>query len=161
MNPITKRFHAAAVLVVSLSAPLPGRGEEEAAAPMFYRQAEARKPELRECEVAVYGGTPAGVTAAIEGARMARKTLLLSFNRHVGGMTSGGLTATDLGNKQSIGGLALDYYTRLGRNSDFSPSAAEALYLTMLHETGVTDLCGRCLESVAMNGNRIVSTTMT
>ncbi len=85
---------------------------------MCYRQAQALKPELRTCEVAVYGGTPAGVTAAIEAARIGRKTLLLSFNRHVGGMTSGGLTATDLGKKESIGGLALDYYTRLGRNND-------------------------------------------
>jgi hypothetical protein len=59
--------------------------------------------------VAVYGGTPAGVAAAIEAARLGRKTLLLAFNRHVGGMTSGGLTATDLGIRESIGGLVLDF----------------------------------------------------
>ena len=67
---------------------------------VYYRQALERKPEMRDCEVAVYGGTPAGVTAAIEAARMGRRTLLLSFNQHVGGMTSGGLTASDLGKQR-------------------------------------------------------------
>ncbi len=127
--------------------------------PFYYRPATARKPAQIECEVAVYGGTPAGVTAAIQAARMGRKTLLLSFDRHVGGMTSGGLTATDLGKKESIGGLALDFYTRLGKNKDFSPSEAEALFLTMLREAGVKVLLGRCLESVEMKDNRIVSAT--
>jgi uncharacterized Fe-S cluster-containing radical SAM superfamily enzyme len=84
---------------------------------------------------------------------------LIFFNQHVGGMTSGGLTATDLGKKESIGGLALDFYTRLGRHTDFSAAAAETLYLTMLKEAGVTLLPGRCLESVGMKDNRIASTT--
>ena len=129
-------------------------------APRYYQPAPVVDPVTLDYEVAVYGGTPAGVTAAIQAARMGRKTLLLSFNRHVGGMTSGGLTATDLGKKESIGGLALDFYTRLGRVTDFSPSAAESLYLTMLNEAGVTVLFERCLESVEMKDNRIVSATM-
>ena len=90
---------------------------------------------------------------------MGRKTMLLSFNRHVGGMTSGGLTATDLGKKESIGGLALEFYSRLGKNKDFSPSEAESLYLSMLKEAGVKVLLERCLESVGMKDNRIVSAT--
>jgi NADPH-dependent 2,4-dienoyl-CoA reductase/sulfur reductase-like enzyme len=103
-------------------------------APFHYRPAAERKPAARECEVAVYGGTPAGAAAAIVAARPGRKTLLLSFDGHVGGMTSGGLTATDLGMKESIGGLALDFHDRIGRKSGFSPSQAEALYLKMLEE---------------------------
>ena len=153
-------FLSAAILAVVLSVPLSGWGEEGAGSPFYYRQANERNPAVRECEVAVYGGTPAGVTAAIEAARMGRKTLLLSFNRHVGGMTSGGLTASDLGKKESIGGLALDFYTRLGRNTGFRPSAAESLYQKMLEEAGVTVLFERCLESVEMKDNRIVSATM-
>jgi ribulose 1,5-bisphosphate synthetase/thiazole synthase len=72
----------------------------------YYRQAETGKPKLIECDVVVYGGTPAGVTAAIQAARAGKKVALLSFNQHVGGMTSGGLTATDVGNRNAIGGLA-------------------------------------------------------
>ena len=73
------------------------------ASPVYYRPAESREPKVMECEVAVYGGTPAGVTAAVQAARMGHKAMLFSFNGHVGGMTSGGLTATDIGEKESIG----------------------------------------------------------
>jgi hypothetical protein len=134
--------------------------EAKAGGPCYYRPVKERKPELLNCEVAVYGGTPAGVAAAVEAARMGRKTVLLSFNRHVGGMTSGGLTATDLGRKEAIGGLALDFFTRLGKDSGFSPSDAESVYLAMLKEAGAAVFLGRCLESVEMKGNRIISATM-
>jgi hypothetical protein len=148
-----------AILAVLFVTPPTAYAQLEAGKPAYYRQVTSRKPEAHHCDVAVYGGTPAGVTAAIEAARMGRKTLLLSFDRHVGGMTSGGLTATDLGRPESIGGLALEFYGRLGRNTDFSPSEAESLYRTMLGEAGVTVLLGQCLESVELKDNRIVSAT--
>jgi len=132
----------------------------KASTPCYYREIKSEPAKSILCDVAVYGGTPAGVTAAIQTARMGKKALLISFNQHVGGMTSGGLTASDLGKKESIGGLALEFYTRIGRFSDFSPSAAEACYLSMLQEAGVTVLFGRCLESVEMRDNRLVSAAM-
>ena len=81
-------------------------GVAAADGPRYYEQVKPGQPKVIECDVAVYGGTPAGVTAAIQAAREGKKAVLLSFNRHVGGMTSGGLTATDLGRVDSIGGLA-------------------------------------------------------
>jgi hypothetical protein len=158
MKSATSIFAPAAISAVLLGS-LPAGWCAEGA-PFYHRPADERKPALRECEVAVYGGTPAGVAAAIEAARLGRKTLLLAFNRHVGGMTSGGLTATDLGIRESIGGLALDFYTRIGMKSGFSPSAAEELYLKMLEESGAKVLFGQRLESVVMEGKRIVSVTM-
>ena len=126
----------------------------------YYRQVEPGKAKLIECDVAVYGGTPAGVTAAIQAARMGQNAVLLSFNRHVGGMTSGGLTATDVGRKDSIGGLAQEFYTRIDRIRDFRPSEAESLFLKMLDEAGVPVLFGRCLESVEIKDDRVISATM-
>jgi hypothetical protein len=126
----------------------------------YYRQVESGKPKQIECDVVAYGGTPAGVTTAIQAARMGKKVVLLSFNRHVGGLTSGGLTASDLGKKDSIGGLALEFYTRLGKKSKFRPSEAETLFLKMLDEEGVQVLFERCLESVTMKATQIVSVTM-
>lgn len=158
LNSPKKPLISAALLAVLLCVPQVGNCEDTKA--FYYRQETARKPVFYDCEVAVYGGTPAGVAAAIQAARMGHKTLLLSFNRHVGGMTSGGLTATDLGKKNSIGGLALDFYTRIGRHSDFSASAAESLYLKMLKEAGVTVLLGQALESVQMEEKRIISASM-
>ncbi len=128
--------------------------------PRYYRQVKPGKPKRIECDVAVYGGTPAGVTAAIQAARMGRKAVLLSFDRHVGGMTSGGLTATDVGKKESIGGLASEFYSRVGSIRDFRPSQAESLFLEMLKKAGVTVYFNRCLESVKVSDGRLVSATM-
>ena len=125
--------------------------------PVYYRQPERDAPKRIMCDVLVYGGTPAGVTAAVESGRMGKKVLLLSFNRHVGGMTSGGLTATDAGQKETIGGLANEFYRRIGKLRDFRPSEAESLFLQMLDEAGVHVLFERCLESVHIKDGRLVS----
>jgi hypothetical protein len=153
---------AAAVVVLLCGVAHVGLCEDNSGevGPYYYRHAPPGVPKLIECDVVVYGGTPAGVTAAIQAARMGRETVLLSFNRHVGGLTSGGLTATDVGNKDSIGGLALEYYTRIDRIRDFRPSEAESLFLEMLNEAGVTVLFERCMESVAMKEGRLISVTM-
>jgi hypothetical protein len=160
MNSKKNHFASCALIATLLIAPSTGLCGENAGKAFYYRPAETRNPTVHECEVAIYGGTPAGVGAAIEAARLGRKTLLLSFDGHVGGMTSGGLTATDLGIKEAIGGLSLDFYDRIGKKSDFSPSAAEALYLKMLEEAGAVVLFGHRLDSIGMDGNRIVSITM-
>jgi len=107
---------------------------------LYCRYRPPGKPTTIECDVAVDGGTSAGVTAAIHAARMGRKTVLLSFNRHVGRMTSGGLTATGIGDKNSIGGLAQEFYGRINRIADFRPSEAESLMLKMVDEAGVTPI---------------------
>ncbi|MBT8037248.1 MAG: FAD-dependent oxidoreductase [Verrucomicrobiae bacterium] len=148
-----------ALLMLWLGATSPACSEP-ADAPSYYHQVERGKERVMECDVAVYGGTPAGVTAAVQAAKMGRKVILLSFNHHVGGMTSGGLTATDIGKRSAIGGMAMEFYQRIGKIKDFSPSAAEDLYLNMLEEAKVEVLRVRCLESVHMKENRIISVTM-
>src|SRR4029079_5011082 len=57
-------------------------------------------------DVVVYGGTPAGIMAAVQTERMGKHAVLIEPTRHLGGMASVGLGATDIGNKQAIGGLA-------------------------------------------------------
>ncbi len=131
-----------------------------ASKPYHYRQVEPGKSKVVAYEVAVYGGTPGGVTTAIQAARMGKKVILLSFNRHVGGLTSGGLTSTDIGNIESVGGLAMEFYNRIGKIRQFSPSEAETLFLEMLEEAGVKVLFERPLKSVEMEDKRIVSITM-
>ncbi len=123
----------------------------------YYRPTKAEKPETIQCDVAIYGGTPAGVTAAVQAANSGRKVVLISHNQHVGGMTSGGLTATDVGKEETIGGLALAFYQRLGKMVDYSPSEAEALYRKMLDEANATVFYGSFLKSVEMSDGRIGS----
>jgi hypothetical protein len=64
-------------------------------------------------DVIIYGGNSAAVIAAVQVARMGRSVILVSPDRHLGGLTSSGLGWTDTGNKAVIGGLARDFYHRL------------------------------------------------
>jgi len=141
----------------------PTEAQEQSQAPPpalhYYRPAEPSEPTQVDYDVAVYGGTPAGVTAAIQSARMGKSTVLLSFDSHVGGLTSAGLTATDVGNRAAIGGLANVFYERVGALKDFRPSRAEAVYRQMLEEAGVTVLLNHRLMSVELEGTRITSAT--
>ncbi|HEX3598702.1 MAG TPA: FAD-dependent oxidoreductase, partial [Lacipirellulaceae bacterium] len=64
-------------------------------------------------DIVVYGGTSAGVVAAVQAERMGKRVVLVEPSKHLGGLTTGGLGATDIGNKQVIGGLARDFYGRV------------------------------------------------
>lgn len=102
-------------------------------------------------ELIVYGGTAGGVMTAVAGARQGLKTVLLEPGRHVGGMATGGLSRTDVGKREVIGGLALEFYYRVGIKYDsgrfntpvvwfYEPKVGEAVMLEMLREAGVTVL---------------------
>ncbi len=69
--------------------------------------------EPAEYDVVVYGGTSAGVIAAVQAARMGKSVVLICPESHLGGMTSGGLGWTDTGNKAVIGGIAREFYQRV------------------------------------------------
>jgi hypothetical protein len=78
--------------------------------------ANAVRAEPREFDVVVYGGTAGGVAAAVQAARMGKSVLLIEPGKHLGGLTSGGLGATDIGNKAAIGGLAREFYRRVRKH---------------------------------------------
>lgn len=69
--------------------------------------------EVIQADVCVYGGTAAGVAAAVQTARLGKRAVIVEFGRHLGGMTSGGLGATDIGNKAAIGGVSREFYHRV------------------------------------------------
>ena len=100
-------------------------------------------------DLVVYGGTAGGVMTAIAGARHGLKTVLLEPRRHVGGMATGGLQRTDTGTREVIGGLALEFYFRVGQRYEiqryknpfawfYEPKVGEDVMLEMLKEAGVT-----------------------
>lgn len=64
-------------------------------------------------EVCVYGESASGVVAAIQSARLGKKTVLISKNNHVGGMATSGLTATDINRQDQVGGIAAEFYGRI------------------------------------------------
>src|SRR3954463_16224495 len=70
-------------------------------------------PAPDRVDVLVYGGTSAGVAAAVEVARAGKSVLLVEPGKHLGGLTSGGLGWTDLGNPNVVGGISREFYHRL------------------------------------------------
>ena len=69
-----------------------------------------------EYDVVVYGGTSAGVMAAVEIRLSGRTVAIVCPDNHLGGMSSGGLGWTDTGNKAVIGGLAREFYHRIWKH---------------------------------------------
>jgi hypothetical protein len=67
-------------------------------------------------DVVIYGGSSGAVAAAVQAARMGRSVIVVSPDRHLGGLSSGGLGMTDTGNKNVIGGLAREFYHRVWRH---------------------------------------------
>ena len=63
-----------------------------------------------EADVVIYGSSPAALTAAIAAQRMGKSAVIVSPETRIGGLTTGGLGQTDIGNKQAFGGLALAFY---------------------------------------------------
>ena len=61
-------------------------------------------------DVAVYGATPAGVAAAVGAREAGAQTVLVEPGAHLGGMVSGGLGWTDVGDARVLGGFAQRFY---------------------------------------------------
>ena len=64
-------------------------------------------------DVVVYGGTSAGVIAAVQARRMGKTAVIVGPDQYLGGLSSGGLGWTDTGRKEVIGGLSRDFYHRI------------------------------------------------
>jgi hypothetical protein len=105
-------------------------------------------------DVVVYGGTSGGVVAAVKVAQMGKSVVLIEPGRHLGGLSSGGLGATDIGNKQAIGGISREFYRRLGKvyGKDeawkFEPHVAEQVFDEMASEAAVPVVFGERLDLV-------------
>ena len=61
-------------------------------------------------DIVIYGGTSSGVAAAIQSSRMGKTVVLIEPTSRLGGLTTGGLGQTDIGNKQAIGGVSREFY---------------------------------------------------
>lgn len=77
---------------------------------------QAARAAADDYDVVVYGGTSAGVIAAVQAKKMGKFVALVTPEKHLGGLSSGGLGWTDTGNKAVIGGLAREFYHRVWRH---------------------------------------------
>lgn len=103
--------------------------------------------EKKEYDLCVYGGTASGVVAAYSAAKMGLDVVVVEPTGRIGGMVTGGLGLTDIGNKQVVKGVALQFFRKLGAKYGtleswvFEPSAAKEIldgYLDNPHIKVVT-----------------------
>lgn len=122
---------------------------------------DEHSPAKLKTDVCVYGGTAGGVVAAIQLARLGHRVVLLEPGPRVGGMTASGLGYTDIGNKAAVGGLAREFYRRVGRAYGvaeawtFEPKVAQQVFDDWLRECKVPVLCRQYLADVVMAQGRI------
>jgi ribulose 1,5-bisphosphate synthetase/thiazole synthase len=137
-------------------------GDDTAAPHYFLPHWVQREDKTISCDVCVYGGTAAGVIAAVAAARRGLFAVLVNPATHLGGMTTGGLGLTDNGQKQAIGGAARRFYRDVGAfyNKDeeewaFEPHAAQAVLDGYARDAGVAVYPRRFLDAVERdNGGR-------
>lgn len=124
--------------------------------PSYYNPAQpvAVDSPVLHADLCIYTANAAGVIAAVQAKRMGLTVALLNPAQQVGGLTSAGLSFTDIGNKTAIGGLARDFYRRLGRHYGkaeewcFEPHIAERELLALLAENAISVHHGHYLDSV-------------
>ena len=68
---------------------------------------------IQSYDIVVYGATSSGITSAIQSSRLGKKVLLIEPGHRIGGLTTGGLGQTDIGNKQAIGGISREFYQNI------------------------------------------------
>jgi FAD dependent oxidoreductase len=131
-----------------------------------YPISQAGSTQEIEADLMIYGGTPAGVSAALQARRMGRRVSLLVFGRHIGGMTAGGLGATDVGHGQAIGGISREFYTLIGEyygkplSWRFEPHVAESFFNRLLVDAGVEVYFEQRLAQVEVERKRIIRVRM-
>ena len=95
---------------------------------------QACSQKVTEVDICVYGGTSAGVITAYTARKLGKSVLIVEPGKHVGGLTTGGLGYTDIGNKYAVTGLARDFYRRIGNHYGkfeqwiFEPHVAEETF---------------------------------
>jgi hypothetical protein len=137
-------------------------------------------------DVVVYGGSAGGIAAAVQVKRQGKSVVVLEPGRRIGGLTTGGLGQSDIGNKHVVGGLAREFYERIKRYYDdpahwkwqtreayrddgqtrtaagesamwtFEPSAALAVMEGLVREHDVPVILGERLDRTGGGPGRVV-----
>jgi hypothetical protein len=117
-------------------------------------------------DVVIYGATSAGIIAAEQATNMGKSVILISTSKRVGGMTTNGLGNTDVGKASAIGGLALDFYKRVGASYriggpkwTFEPNVALKVFIDIINDKKINVVYDERLsldEGVSKDSNGII-----
>ena len=121
---------------------------------------------VKEVDICIYGGTSAGVVAAYSAKKMGKSVLLVEPGKYLGGMTTGGLGATDIGNKYAVTGLARLFYRRIGEHYNkfeqwtFPPSVATATMNRFVKDADLDVLYYRRITDAQVQNKKIEYITL-
>jgi hypothetical protein len=93
---------------------------------------------IKKVDICVYGGSSAGIVAAYTAKKQGKSVIIIEPGTHLGGLTTGGLGATDIGNKYAITGLAKEFYREIGAHYGkleqwtFEPHVASKVFDNMI-----------------------------
>jgi hypothetical protein len=130
---------------------------------LFYYKPAPFAARTVTVDFCIYGGASGGVTAAVELSKRGLSVALVSPDAHLGGLTAGGLGATDMGRKEAVAGLAREFYRRAGKHYGvaeewyFEPHIAEKVFEEWLAETPTQLFRREYLDSVEMQDGRITA----
>jgi len=114
-----------------------------------------------EVDLCIYGASSAGVVAAYTAANAGKKVLIVDPSNHLGGLSSGGLGMTDIGNKFVVTGLALDFYRKIGKHYGtfeqwiFEPKVAQGIFEDYLEKANVQVMMNNPLSKVTKEAGNI------
>ncbi|TJX13454.1 FAD-dependent oxidoreductase [Tissierella creatinini] len=120
-------------------------------------------------DIVIYGGTPSGIAAAISASRIGMDVALIEQETHIGGMVTGGLSNTDVGNSSVLGGIAIDFFKTVGKHYgkeiiwDFEPHVAETTFLELLQKEDIDLYYEKRLDEdnrIIKDDNKIISIQM-
>src|SRR5690606_39909556 len=85
---------------------------------MLFLMVQWTNGQSKKYDIVIYGRTSAGVAAALQSSRMGKSVVLLVPTNRIGGLTTGVLGQTDIGNKQAIGGISSDFFGNIKKYYD-------------------------------------------
>ena len=115
----------------------------------------------KQYDVCIYGGTSAGVVAARSAALEGYSVVIVEPSGHIGGLTTGGLGLTDIGNKQVVQGLSRQFYRELGKHYGkleswvFEPHVAQEVMNAYLEHPRITVLRRTGMDRLSKRGTHI------
>ncbi|HJF31281.1 MAG TPA: FAD-dependent oxidoreductase [Sporosarcina psychrophila] len=127
---------------------------------------KVNEPMLIEKNLIIYGGTPAGITAAIQATKMGLTVVIVEFSKHIGGMTASGLGATDLGAEDAVGGLSREFYQEIAnyygkeKQWKFEPKAAQYVFDKWMKDYDIPVYLNQHLAEVTKENGKIIEIVM-
>ncbi len=128
--------------------------------------ARAQVSQSSSVDICIYGGSSAGVIAAYTAKKMGKSVILIEPSNRLGGLTTGGLGQTDIGNKYAVAGLSLDFYRRIGQHYGkfeqwtFEPHVAKELFEQYIKEANIKVVYNYRLQSVSTEQGAIKAITI-